>query len=357
MELDIYKNKRVLITGHTGFKGSWLCYWLKTLGATVFGYSTKLTVPDHFSLLNIDGDFTVADISDYEKLKKTIDRVKPEIIFHLAAQPLVRESYKEPLLTYRTNVIGTANLLQACRGSDTLKAIVCVTSDKCYENKEWLWGYRETEPMGGFDPYSSSKACSELLIASFRNSFFSLDNYGESHQVLIASARAGNVIGGGDWSTDRLVPDIIRAASADKETEIRSPFSIRPWQHVLDCLHGYLLLGSRLMSGDKNCAAAFNFGPNDSDILTVSTVLKLCKANWTKIKYKFNEEIPALHEAKILKLDSSKAKMLLKWSPLWNSEECMKKTILWYRNFIENKIVNTSEDINAYMRGLSDRPG
>lgn len=355
MGLDFYRNKRVLVTGYTGFKGSWLCQWLNKLGAELTGYSKELEVKDHFSELNLKGDFRIGDINDYQKLKTFIDEVQPEIIFHLAAQPLVRDSYEDPLGTYQTNVIGTGNLLQACRGLESVKAIVCITTDKCYENKEWLWGYRENEPMGGYDPYSSSKACAELLISSFRRSFFNLDDYGVQHQTLVASARAGNVIAGGDWSKDRLIPDLIKAAMRQETVHIRSPHSIRPWQHVLDCLYGYLLLGIKLLDGDKNFAQAWNFGPADSDIRSVEDVLSMSKQVWNELDYELNESLANLHEAKLLKLDSSQANAKLNWQPIWDCEQSIQRTIAWYKNSIENNMINTVNDINDYMRELRER--
>ncbi|EDM25197.1 CDP-glucose 4,6-dehydratase [Lentisphaera araneosa HTCC2155] len=355
MELSFYKDKRVLVTGHTGFKGSWLCQWLEILGAQVFGYSKKLEVKDHFSELALEGDFTTGDICNFDHLNNQIKRIQPEIIFHLAAQPLVRDSYEDPLGTYQTNVMGTGHVLQACRGVDSIKAIICITTDKCYENKEWLWGYRENEPMGGYDPYSASKACAELLISSFRRSFFNLDDYGLKHHTLIASARAGNVIAGGDWSKDRLIPDVIKATMNKEKVFIRSPHSIRPWQHVLDCLYGYLLLGSKLLQRKKECAQAWNFGPADSDIRSVEDILEMSKAVWNEIDYELNESLADLHEAKLLKLDSSQANVKLDWQPLWNCEQSIQRTVAWYKNSIENKTINTVNDINDYMRELSER--
>ena len=249
----IYKKRRGLITGNTGFKGSWLGLWLYELGAIVHGLSLEpKTNPNHYTLANYKIETDLIDITDFEKVKKSVDTFYPEIIFHLAAQPLVEYSYNNPLETFNTNIIGTANLLEASKNNNSLKAIVIVTSDKCYENREWIWSYREFDPLGGYDPYSASKACSEIIISSYRNSFFNIDEYHKSHNILIASARAGNVIGGGDWSEDRLIPDIVRAASCNKTVIIRSPNALRPWQHVLEPLSGYLLIGQKLLEEKKN---------------------------------------------------------------------------------------------------------
>jgi CDP-glucose 4,6-dehydratase len=270
-----YQNKKVLVTGHTGFKGSWLIKWLEMLGAEVQGISLEPnTEPNHFTLIHSDIKSHILDIRDAEKLSKTIRSINPDIVFHLAAQPLVRESYEYPLETLQTNVMGTANVLNACRGLDNLKAILVVTTDKCYENKEWIWGYRESDPMGGYDPYSMSKGCAELVVSSFRRSYFNLDDYSKKHSTLLATARGGNVIGGGDWSKDRLIPDIIKSVVKQQSVMIRSPHSTRPWQHVLECLSGYLMLGQKLLQGEKAFAEAWNFGPPGDAEASVLDVLK-----------------------------------------------------------------------------------
>jgi CDP-glucose 4,6-dehydratase len=349
----IYKNKRVLITGHTGFKGSWLTLWLTKMGADVIGYSLPPpTKPSHFELLNLDIDSHIADIRDKEKLIDVFKKTRPEIVFHLAAQPLVRLSYKEPIETLETNIMGTANLFEACKLTDSVRAVLNITSDKCYENKEWIWGYRENDPMGGYDPYSVSKGCSELITSSYRNSFFNINEYGKSHNVLLASCRAGNVIGGGDWADDRLLPDIIKATSKSKTVEIRSPYSTRPWQHVLEPLSGYLLLGQKLLEGKKEFASAWNFGPKDDEFLTVKQVAKICQNNWNTISIKLLNLEEEFHEANLLKLDCSKAFLLMNWKPLWNSEIAIKKTIEWYKEFYEHNEIVSLNHLNLYIGNL-----
>ena len=348
---NIYKGKKVLITGHTGFKGSWLALWLKQLGAEVLGYSLKPpTNPNHFELLDLNIISIIGDIRDREKLFSVFEDFKPDIVFHLAAQPLVRYSYKHPLETLETNIIGTANVFEACKRTNSVKAIVNITSDKCYENKEWVWGYRENDPMGGYDPYSASKGCAELITSSYRNSFFNSKEYGKTHNILLASARAGNVIGGGDWSQDRLIPDIVKAASKGETVFIRSPDAIRPWQHVLEPLSGYLFLGQKLLEGKKEFADGWNFGPDDENIVPVKEIVKLSKEYWEDIKYSINPQLADLHEAKLLKLDCSKAKFLLNWKPVWDINTTLSKTINWYKDFYQNGKVNTYKDLEEYIQ-------
>ena len=282
----IYNNKTVLVTGHTGFKGSWLCFWLIQMGAKVIGYSLEPpTSPNHFELLNLDMVSVIGDIRDSDKLNAVFAQYQPEIVFHLAAQPLVRLSYKEPVETFETNVIGTLKVFEACRNTKSVRAIVNITSDKCYENKEWVWGYRENDPMGGYDPYSASKGCAELVTSSYRNSFFNVNEYGKSHNVLLASCRAGNVIGGGDWAKDRLMTDIMVAVSEGKKVVIRNPRATMPWQHVLEPLSGYLMLGQKLFEGKKEFAQAWNFGPGERGSITVKEVVENIKRYWDKIDY------------------------------------------------------------------------
>ena len=346
---SIYKNKRVLVTGNTGFKGTWLTYWLLKMGAIVKGLSLEPnTKPNHFSLLNLDIETDFISINNFSKLKKSINNFKPEIIFHLAAQPLVRYSYNHPIETLNTNIIGTANIFEVSKNLKPLRAIVNITTDKCYENKEINYGYKETDPLGGFDPYSASKACSEIVTSSYRNSYFNISEYNKKHTVLIASARAGNVIGGGDWSEDRLIPDIIKAAHNNSKSIIRSPNSVRPWQHVLEPLTGYLLLGQKLLQGEKKFADAWNFGPSENEFCSVEEVLKIANKYWRKIKYEIQTN-SALHEAKLLKLDSSKANKSLKWKSTWKIEEAIEKTIIWYRNLDEDNVVLTKNQINEYV--------
>jgi CDP-glucose 4,6-dehydratase len=353
---NIYKNKKIFLTGHTGFKGSWMALWLNNLGAELLGYSLKPnTEPNHFSLLDLKIDSIIGDIRNLSFLKKNILNFKPDIVFHFAAQPLVRQSYKEPVETFETNIIGTINVLEACKYSDSVKAIVIITSDKCYENKEWIWGYRENDPIGGFDPYSASKACAELVTASYRNSFFNLNDYGTKHTILIASARAGNVIGGGDWSNDRLIPDIIKAAAANKNVIIRNPNAIRPWQHVLEPLSGYLLLGQKLLQKESKFAEAWNFGPNEEGSIKVKEIVKSSQKYWQKINYSIEENPQEVHEATLLKLDCSKAFLKLNWRNIWDKEITFKKVIEWYKEYYENKTIFSNKQLKEYISDAKDK--
>ena len=347
---NIYVGKRVFVTGHTGFKGSWLVYWLKKLGAEVCGYSLEPpTNPNHFDLLNLDIRSEIADIRNLDYFKRVLAHFEPDIVFHLAAQPLVRLSYKEPVQTLETNIIGTANVFEACRETESVKAIVNITSDKCYENKEWIWGYRENDPMGGYDPYSASKGCAELIANSYRNSFFNLNDYGVKHNTLLASCRAGNVIGGGDWADDRLIPDIMKAASKNKIVDIRNPYATRPWQHVLEPLSGYLQIGQKLLEREKVFAEAWNFGPGDQGNVSVGDVADSLMKYWNKIKFDINQDVGAPHEAGLLKLDCSKAHCKLGWKDVWNAESTFEKTVNWYKNYYDTGILNTKEDLNSYI--------
>src|SRR5450759_4295801 len=302
---QFWNKKRVLITGHTGFKGSWLILLLHNMRSEVYGYALEPpTNPNMFEEAKIAGlvNSNIGDIRDYDKLLSTIQLVNPEIVIHMAAQPLVRESYKNPVDTYSTNVMGTVNLLEAIRKTPGIKAVVNVTTDKCYENREWRWGYRENEPMGGYDPYSNSKGCSELVTSAYRNSFFNAKDY-QKHGVALASARAGNVIGGGDWAEDRLIPDFIRAISKGEEVKIRSPYAIRPWQHVLEPLSGYLMLAERLYSAGPSFAEGWNFGPEDSDSKSVEWITnKICQFWGNEASYELDKN-PQPHESSYLKLD------------------------------------------------------
>lgn len=347
--LNIYKNKRVLVTGHTGFKGSWLISMLKILGANVFGYSLKQnTQPSLYKLIdkkNILTNEIIDDVRNRMELEKCIKEYKPEIVFHLAAQPLVRRAYKDPIETYDVNVMGTLNLYEAIRKSDSVKAIVCITTDKCYENKELNYGYRECDPMGGYDPYSSSKACVEILSSSYRRSYFN------DKSILLATARAGNVIGGGDWAEDRLIPDFIRSVYDNTKVQIRNPKAVRPWQHVLEPLTGYLLLGSKLLEGDSSYATAWNFGPRDSEVYNVSEVLDLSISELGKGAYEVdNSNQP--HEASILKLNIDKAINKLNWQPKYDVKMSIKKTIVWYKSYYDkNADMNevTQKQIKEYL--------
>ncbi|MDA8388484.1 MAG: CDP-glucose 4,6-dehydratase [Nitrospiraceae bacterium] len=345
---NIYNGRRVFVTGHTGFKGSWLCLWLQALGADVAGYSLEpQTEPGHYNLLGLDMASVIGDIRDGEKLKRAIGDHRPEAVFHLAAQPLVRYSYRHPVETFETNVVGTSNLLEACREPGSVRAIVNVTSDKCYENREWVWGYRESDALGGYDPYSASKACQEIVAGAYRSSFFNPGEYGVSHQVLLASARAGNVIGGGDWSEDRLIPDIVRAISENKKLLIRNPRASRPWQHVLDPLSGYLMLGQKLLEGRKEFAEGWNFGPEAE--AEVEDVVKGIKRFWDRFEYEIQPDGAGRHEAGALKLDCSKARKRLKWRPNWDREKTFGVTAQWYKRFHEEGRAGSRDDLDGYV--------
>jgi len=347
---NIYKNKRVFITGHTGFKGSWLAFWLKQLGAKVYGYSLEPPIKcNHYRLLNLNIQSTFEDIRDHCKLSNAISSFKPDIVFHLAAQALVRLSYNKPIKTLETNIIGTANVFDVCRFVPSIKAIVNITSDKCYDNKEWVWSYRENDQMGGYDPYSVSKGCSELITSSYRNSFFNLNDYGLKHNVLLASCRAGNVIGGGDWADDRLIPDIMKAANKGKTVDIRNPHATRPWQHVLEPLSGYLSIGQKLFEGKKEFADGWNFGPGTNGNLSVKILAERLPKYWNKIKFNVNKNLNTMHEAGLLKLDCSKAYNKLLWRGVWDTDTTLMKTIAWYKSYYENKVVNTGLDLNTYI--------
>lgn len=342
---NTYKGKKVLVTGHTGFKGSWLTLWLKELGARVCGYALEPnTTPSLFDAAQVaDGIVNVfGDILDTEKLNKTFQDFQPEIVFHLAAQPLVRLSYAEPVLTYQTNVIGSLNVLEAARKTASVKAFVNVTTDKCYENKEINRGYKEDEPMGGYDMYSSSKGCVEILSSSYRRSFLK-DGY------AMATARAGNVIGGGDWALDRLIPDCVRAIEAGEEIEIRNPVATRPWQHVLEPLSGYLLLGHLLYTQGSKYAEGFNLGPNAESVLTVAEVAQLAVKEYGRGSVKVHKK-DDLHEANLLMLDITKAEQVLGWVPTYTAQEAVAKTIAWYKRFYQGEpmLAFTLQQIHEY---------
>lgn len=331
---NIYQGKRVFLTGHTGFKGSWLALWLTSLGAKVCGYSlAPNTNPSMFTELGIENRIeksVIGDILDEELLNKTFQEFQPEVVFHLAAQPLVRLSYAEPVLTYKTNVIGTLNVLEAARRCESVKAFVNITTDKCYENKEVSRGYREDEPMGGHDMYSSSKGCVEIMSSSFRRSFL-------QNGYAMATARAGNVIGGGDWALDRLIPDCVRYINAGEKIEIRNPVAVRPWQHVLEPLSGYLLLGEKLLEYGADYADGFNFGPNEDSVLKVAEVAQKVTEFYGRgdvVVHKRDD----LHEANLLMLNIEKAEKVLGWIPTYTANEAIKKTVEWYKHFYAKNI-------------------
>lgn len=351
---SFWKGKRIFLTGNTGFKGSWLSIWLDMLGAEVYGYA--LDPPTNPSLFELAGvkaitKTTIGDIRNRELLASTLRSANADIVFHMAAQALVRDSYADPLGTYETNAMGTANLLEAVRSSPSVKAVVIVTTDKCYENKEWDWGYREADVLGGYDPYSSSKACAEIITAAYRKSFFS-SSEGRPTATLIATARAGNVIGGGDWAKDRLIPDFIRSFEASKTVRIRNPMAIRPWQHVLEPLSGYLLLAQALFEGKNECAEAWNFGPDDSDARPVQWIVgRLCSL-WEGSKGFEIDKGPHPHEAGYLKLDCSKAKNRLGWRQSWDLDTALRYIIAWNKNLLSgvNVLNTTRSQIDEYMK-------
>ena len=356
-DIDIFNGffagKRVLVTGHTGFKGSWLSIWLHELGAEVIGVAKDpYTDRDNYVLSGLKDKIVDlrGDITDGEQIKAIFKKYQPEIVFHLAAQPLVRLSYEIPVETYQTNVMGTINIMEAMRATDSVKVGVMITTDKCYDNKEQIWGYRENEPMGGYDPYSSSKGAAEIAINSWRRSFFNPDDYGKKHHVSIASVRAGNVIGGGDWALDRIIPDCIRGLEVDNPIEIRSPKAIRPWQHVLEPLSGYMLLASRMWVEPTKYCEGWNFGPNTESIADVWTVASEVVKNYGKGKLKDISNPNALHEAKLLMLDINKAKFKLGWTPRMNIKECIKMTTKWYKDYQQTDVYNLCiSQISAYI--------
>ena len=346
----MYKNKTVLVTGHTGFKGSWLVYWLKQMGANVIGYSLSApTTPNHLDLLKLDIVSVLGDIRDLEKLDHTFATYKPDIVFHLAAQALVLTSYSNPIETYETNVMGTLKVLESCR-KHQVKAIVNITSDKAYENREWLWGYRENDPMGGYDPYSASKGCADLLASSYRNSYFNINDYKKLHQTLLATCRAGNVIGGGDWAQDRLMSDIMLSVSQGKKVSIRNPKATRPWQHVLEPLSGYLQVGQKLLEEKVEFSEAWNFGPSDEGSICVEEVVLHVKQHWDKIDYEISRDPNQPHEANLLKLDCSKAHIKLHWKDVWESKTTFEKTVKWYKTFYEDNTILTQQDLESYIK-------
>lgn len=353
---NIYSGSKALITGHTGFKGSWLVLWLRRLNAEIVGYSLEPpSAPSHYELLKPEIPSVRGCVLDSAKLTKAFHDAAPEIVFHLAAQPLVRTSYQQPQETFAVNVMGTVNVLEACRRTPSVRAVVIVTSDKCYDNREWVWGYRESDAMGGYDPYSASKGCAELAAAAYRNSFFNPAEYGRGHHILCASCRSGNVVGGGDWGRDRLIPDIVKAASDNQAAIIRNPQSVRPWQHVLEPLSGYLRLGQKLLEGETEFSGSWNFGPHDAQLLTVREVVERISAVWPSVRHVAPEQTGQPHEAGLLKLDCSKAAMLLAWHGVWDADTTLARTAEWYRRFYENNEIASDEDIDLYLGDAAGR--
>lgn len=341
---NIYQGKTVLVTGHTGFKGTWLCSWLLQLGAKVIGYSNGIpSSPSHFIEIGLKSKLKhyTGDVCDLSMFKKVCEENKPEIVFHLAAQALVRLSYTEPKETILTNVIGVTNILEIARTSNYIKSLIIITSDKCYDNVEWTFGYREIDRLGGEDPYSASKGCAEIVANSYMNSYFKDD------RIFIATARAGNVIGGGDWAKDRIVPDSVRAWSSNNQVEIRSPNATRPWQHVLEPLSGYLMLGSELwLQNNDTKNQSFNFGPDASVNKTVEQLLVEMEKNWSAVKYKITENNTHMKEAGLLKLCCDKAHHLLDWYPTFTFEETVQFTVEWYKTYYEG--IHSSEDLYTF---------
>jgi CDP-glucose 4,6-dehydratase len=350
---DFYRGKKVLVTGHTGFKGGWLAAWLKSLGADVIGFALPPdTTPNLFDSICLGRDMVsiLGDIREPSVLSSVFQQQSPDIVFHNAAQPLVRRSYREPVETYATNVMGTVHLLEAVRNTPSVRSVVVVTSDKCYENREWFWGYREEDSLGGHDPYSSSKACAELVTAAYRESFF-----GKDGSPGVATARAGNVIGGGDWSEDRIVPDIVRGITTSQSVIIRRPDSVRPWQHVLEPLRGYLMLAQHLWES-RNYAEPWNFGPRDEDAITVGDLAKHVISKWGKGELKIQPDPHAPHEAQFLRLNTSKARTRLGWKPVLDIDRALSWTVDWYRKFYEDPTsasALTAEQIDLFAEAAS----
>lgn len=339
MTPDFWRGKRVFVTGHTGFKGSWLSLWLQNLGAHVVGYAlAPPTNPSLFEVARVGTGMVslIADVRNGEHLQAAISEHRPEIVIHMAAQPLVRLSYDEPVATYATNVMGTVHLLEAVRRVGDVRVVIIVTSDKCYENQGWLWGYRENEPMGGYDPYSNSKGCAELVTAAYRSSFLNPARYAQ-HRTVIASVRAGNVIGGGDWAKDRLLPDIINAFIANRTAHIRNPNAIRPWQHVLEPLNGYLLLAEKMWVHGPAFGEGWNFGPHEEDAQPVQWIAQRLTELWGPGAQWARDKGDHPHEAAYLKLDCSKARARLAWNPRWGIARTLEEIVTWYRAFIDGQ--------------------
>lgn len=353
MNSEFWQGKRVFITGHTGFKGGWLSLWLQEMGALVKGYSLPApTEPSIFEEAQVWAEMSSeeGDVRDFTHLRQIIAEFKPEIVFHMAAQPLVRLSYDDPIETYSTNVMGTVYLLEAVKQVGGVKAVVNITSDKCYENREWVWGYREDEAMGGYDPYSNSKGCAELVASCYRQSFFNKDNYYE-HGCALASVRAGNVIGGGDWADDRLIPDMLKAFSDRRSVEIRSPHAIRPWQHVLEPLSGYITIAELLYEHGPEFSEGWNFGPKEEDAKPVEWIVDRLSNLWGEGASWYLSEGEHPHEAHYLKLDCSKAKMRLNWQPVWSLEQTLIRIVKWQKAWLAKQDMKqyTLQEIKDYM--------
>jgi CDP-glucose 4,6-dehydratase len=343
-----WQGRKVFLTGHTGFKGGWLALWLAKLGANVRGYALDpSTEPNLFTAARVGSvvEDIRGDIRDRAKLETSMQEFAPEVVFHLAAQPLVLFSYDDPIGTYETNVIGTAKVLDSVRRTPSVRAVVSVTTDKCYENKEWIWPYRETDPLGGYDPYSSSKACAEIVSAAYRQSYFPVSQLGKGHQVAVATARAGNVIGGGDWSNDRLLPDLVRGFLSRKPVLIRRPHAIRPWQHVLEPLRGYIRLAERLLTHDPKYATAYNFGPIEDDARPVKWIAERMSAFWGDGATWAIDDAPTPHEANYLKLDASRARAELGWAPSLRLDAALEYLVSWYKTW------DSQADMHAFTMG------
>jgi CDP-glucose 4,6-dehydratase len=346
-----YQGKKVLITGNTGFKGSWMGEWLTLLGAEVYGLSLLDGKNEqHFEMLAPSYRTFKSDIRNFEEIQACVKACQPEIVFHLAAQALVIDSYETPVDTYGVNVMGTLHVLEACRQVPSVKAVVVVTSDKCYENREWIWGYRENDPFGGHDMYSSSKGCAEILTQSFRRSFCCNES-----SFRLASARAGNVIGGGDFSENRIIPDLVRSVMVQGELEIRNPKATRPWQHVLEPVSGYLLLGQQLVSGQKSVDEGWNFGPSHESNCSVEALVKESMKHWNAINYHINTDPRNHHEAHLLMLDCSKAHKYLHWSPVWGFKETVEQTMLWYKIWNEEQRISTRDQIVKFCEDATNK--
>ncbi len=349
---DYYRGKKILVTGHTGFKGSWLSIWLNSLGAKVIGYSLEpYSSKDNFVLSKLSDQIVDirGDIKDYEKLESVFQKYEPEVVFHLAAQPLVRLSYEYSRETFEDNVMGTVNVLECVKRTESVRVCMNITSDKCYDNKEWIWGYKETDPMGGYDPYSASKGCAELVVSSYINSFFNPEQY-DNHKKVICSVRAGNVIGGGDWSKDRIIPDCIRALEQNESINVRNPKSVRPWQHVLEPLSGYLWLASQALNNPMEYSGGWNFGPGPESIINVGDMVKQVIENYGTGTWTDVSDSSQLHEAQLLNLDCSKARYSLGWKPTLSIDQCLNLVVDWYKKYNEADVHKLClEEIKFYV--------